>query len=258
MSEKNSIRGFDFHCHVDLHPDPVALIELCAREGIFVLAVTTTPKAWPQNRIWASRSSFICAAVGLHPELVAERYQEMDLLEQQISESPFVGEVGLDGSRKHKKSYSQQRDVFIRVLDAAQKLKGRVLSIHSRQASRDVVTLIEERTTSDCVLSILHWFSGSISEVQRAVALGCYFSISHTMLSHNRGREIAKSLPLNRLLTETDSPFTSVGERRSLPTDVIETSTLLAKTHDISVTQMNVILMENAQRVLSFIDLAKR
>ena len=46
MSEKGSIGGFDFHCHIDLLPDPVAVIDRCARDGIVTLAVTTTPKAW--------------------------------------------------------------------------------------------------------------------------------------------------------------------------------------------------------------------
>ena len=67
MNVRADIQGFDFHCHVDLHPDPTQVIEDCERKKIFVLAVTTTPKAWPQNQKWTKTSSYIHAAVGLPP-----------------------------------------------------------------------------------------------------------------------------------------------------------------------------------------------
>jgi TatD DNase family protein len=253
MSEEGSIRGFDFHCHVDLHPDPVAVVDQCAREKIVVLAVTTTPKAWPQNCKWAGRNGYLHAAAGLHPELVGERYDEADLLERQISESRFLGEVGLDGSQQHRKGYHRQKEVFIRVLDAAQRSGRRVLTIHSRRAARDVITMIEERTDPQRVLCILHWFSGSMAEARRAVATGCFFSVSHTMLGHDRGRKLVRSLPANRLLTETDSPFATIGERKSLPWDVIATAALLAEVCGISPTHMNQILLANARQVLRFV-----
>lgn len=251
MSEE-AIRGFDFHCHVDLHPDPVAVIDRCALEKIFVLAVTTTPKAWAQNCKWADRNNYVHAAAGLHPELVGKRYAEIDLLERQISESRFVGEVGIDGSQRHRKSYERQKAVFIRVLKAAQKAGGRVLTIHSRGSARDVITMIEEHTDPQGVLCILHWFSGSITEANRAVTAGCYFSVNHIMLGHEHGRKLVKSLPINRLLTETDSPFTAVGEHNSLPWDVIATTTFLAAACGISPILMNSKILANAQHVMSF------
>ncbi len=67
-------RGFDFHCHVDLDRDPARLISQCEGERIVTVAVTTTPKAWAQNHKWTARSGYVRAAVGLHPELVGERY----------------------------------------------------------------------------------------------------------------------------------------------------------------------------------------
>lgn len=255
MSEEESIRGFDFHCHVDLHPDPVAVIDRCARERIFVLAMTTTPTAWAQNCKWAGRNRYVHAAAGLHPELVGERFDEIELLEQQISKSRFVGEVGLDGSQQHRKSYGKQKEVFIRVLDATQKLGGRVLSVHSRNSARDVITMVEERTDPLHVFCILHWFSGSIAEARRAVAAGCYFSVSHTMLGHDRGRKLVKSIPANRLLTETDSPFTTIGKRKSLPWDVVGVAALLAEIYGVSPAQMNLTLASNAQQVMRFVKL---
>ena len=101
MNEK-PVKGFDFHCHIDLYPDLPARIAKCASDQIVTLAVTTTPKAWPHNCRWVENSDYIKAAVGLHPELVGERYQEIELLETYIKESNFVGEVGLDGSSQYR------------------------------------------------------------------------------------------------------------------------------------------------------------
>jgi TatD DNase family protein len=101
------IRGFDFHCHVDLHRDPARLVAQCEGERIATIAVTTTPRAWSQNRQWTERSHYVHAAVGLHPELVGERYAEVDLLLELIPATRFVGEVGLDGSQRHAASYQQ-------------------------------------------------------------------------------------------------------------------------------------------------------
>jgi len=191
-------------------------------------------------------------AAGLHPELVNERYAEADLLEQQIHESRFVGEVGLDGSPSILKSYDQQKEIFGRILDTAQKRGGRVLSIHSRRAVRDVVTMIEGRTDPERVLCILHWFSGSVAEARRAATAGCYFSINQAMLDNDRGRKLVKYLPINRMLTETDSPFSMIGNSRSMPWDVITTVEHLSEIHGVSSTEMKISIFANARQVLHF------
>src|ERR1700688_3661491 len=102
MSDTIPARGFDFHCHVDLDRDPVDLIRRCDDARIVTLAVTTTPRAWRQNRVWTANSRCVHAAVGLHPELAAQRHDEVGLLEEYMRESRFVGEVGLDGSPNHR------------------------------------------------------------------------------------------------------------------------------------------------------------
>jgi TatD DNase family protein len=67
-----------------------------------------------------------------------------------------------------------------------------------------------------------------------------------------RGRKLVQSLPADRLLTETDSPFTTIGERKSLPGDVIATAVQFAEVRRVPPAEMNLILTENAQRVFQF------
>jgi hypothetical protein len=67
---------------------------------------------------------------------------------------------------------------------------------------------------------VLHWFTGTAAEARRAVDLGCYFSINAEMLANEKRGALVKALPLNRLLTETDGPFTQTDNRPSRPSDV--------------------------------------
>lgn len=252
MMDKRGVRGFDLHCHVDLYPDPTAIIETCERQQIFTLAVTTTPRAWRKNQRWTEKSDYVYAALGLHPELAGDRHREIVLLEQYMQESRIIGEIGLDGSPRHSRSWSAQMDVFVRSLKCAQCLGGRVVSIHSRGAATEVVKCLEEHTTPDRVLPILHWFSGPIGTGHRAVSLGGYFSINGRMLDHEKGLALVRSLPEDRLLTETDGPFTSMGDRNSEPADVIATIERLAAIREVPVADMRRILTANALRVFRF------
>ena len=95
-------------------------------------------------------------------------------------------------------------------------------------------------------------FQVSLAEARRAIDANCYFSINRTMLGHDRGRSLIKSLPTDRLLTETDSPFTMIGNCKSFPWDVIETTQLLAEVCGIPPDEMALTVHANAHRVLSF------
>lgn len=244
--------GYDFHCHVDLFHDPVALIAECERNRIVTIAVTTTPKAWAQNRRWTERSGFVVPAVGLHPELACQRRGEIELLARLIAETPFVGEIGLDGSTSHRNTLSVQKEVFCRALQSAQELGARVLSIHSRRAGREVLASLVAHTTPERVLPILHWFSDSIVTAAEAARFGCHFSINHRMLVADAGRTLIKNIPVDRLLTETDAPFTEVENRKSEPRDVTRMVVQLAQLRSLPVEEMKRTITANAQRVLAF------
>jgi TatD DNase family protein len=75
---------------------------------------------------------------------------------------------------------------------------------------------------------VLHWFTGSAAELRRAIDLGCFFSVNHAMLSGDKRRALVEAIPRDRILTETDGPFTQTGSRPSVPGDVSETVEILA------------------------------
>ncbi|MBY0432060.1 MAG: TatD family hydrolase, partial [Rhodospirillales bacterium] len=69
----------DFHCHLDLYPDPAAAVRACQESGAYVLSVTTTPKAWRGTVALAKECSRIRTSLGLHPQIAHERIRELAL-----------------------------------------------------------------------------------------------------------------------------------------------------------------------------------
>jgi TatD DNase family protein len=219
MSDGASFHGVDFHCHLDLYPDHEAAIARAEAAGVYTLTVTTTPKAWPRNLELTRRTRYVRAALGLHPQLVADRASELSLWERHLPEARYVGEVGLDAGPRFYKSLDTQKRVFRTVLERCAETGGKILTVHSVRSAAAVVDMIETHLPRDRGMVVLHWFTGSRSEARRAAALGCYFSVNAEMTRSDRGRMLIADLPLDRLLTETDGPFTQTGGRPAEPAD---------------------------------------
>jgi TatD DNase family protein len=241
----------DFHCHLDLFPDPVAAIREADGNGIHTLTVTTTPKAWPRNHEMTDSTRFVKAGLGLHPELVAERAGEISLFDDYLPQARYVGEVGIDGGPRFYRSLELQKQIFAHILKSCTQLGGRVLSVHSFRAVKAVLDLIENALAHRPGQIILHWFTGSKSEARRAADLGCFFSINMAMLSNERGRELLASLPLERLLTETDAPFTQIDGRPARPADVASTVARIADLRGLSSEETGLIISNNLKLLLS-------
>jgi len=94
---------------------------------------------------------------------------------------------------------------------------GRVLSIHSRDARKLLLDLLEVEPMAGT--PILHWFTGTESEIQRAAEMGCWFSVGPAMLASAKGRAVAAAMPKHRILPETDGPFGTDRGRALLPWD---------------------------------------
>ncbi|MDR5797975.1 TatD family hydrolase [Caballeronia sp. LZ008] len=221
-------RWVDMHCHLDLYPDHQALIAESDRERIATLAVTTTPKAWARNAEMASASSHVRVALGLHPQLVKEREAEIVLFERLLSESRYVGEVGLDAGPRYYGSFEAQERVFDRVLRACAEHGDKILTVHSVRAVGRVLRHIENKLPSDRARVILHWFTGSASDARRAVELGCFFSVNSEMLKSAKHRALVAALPIDRIITETDGPFVQSEGRPVRPRSVIGTTAEIA------------------------------
>ena len=237
----------DFHAHLDLYPNPELLIEAVKKSGVYTLSVTTTPSAFLKTKRMARGCSRIRTGLGLHPEVAASRIGELGLFDRLVSETAYVGEIGLDGSKYHKESLVIQRKAFTHILDTCERVGGRVLSIHSRSAAEEVVDHLGKRAKS--CLPILHWFSGSMPELSKAIKLGAWFSVGPAMLQTEGQRKKVAAMPKNRILLESDGPFASYQGEPLSPLTTYHAIPSLAKIWNISEDETLLQLRENLGRI---------
>lgn len=239
----------DFHCHLDLYPEPKDVVAEADAAGIYVISVTTTPKAWKKTRALASGKRRIRTALGLHPQLAHERSGELALFEALLSEARYVGEVGLDGSPGYGGHANVQRLVFERTLQLAEERGGRIITIHSRQAVDEVLKALGKWPGAG--VPVLHWFSGTERQLRNAIAQGCWFSVGPAMLRSAKGRQLASLMPCNRVLTETDGPFGREKERPLRPVDSWLAVQQLAKLWRLSQEQVVTQLKNNLRTIVT-------
>jgi TatD DNase family protein len=241
----------DFHCHLDLFRDPVQAFLDCKSTNVLTLAVTTTPRAWKQNMLWAEGNRFTVPGLGLHPELVASHSSEAKLLLELINGAHVIGEVGLDGSSRHKASLTEQKQIFDNVLTALSKRRRAVVSIHSRGAVREVLENLAAVSVRNTIVPVLHWFAGTPAQLRSAIELGCWFSVNKSMLETDRGRSLIKGMPTDRILTESDAPFRggkTISERNK---DLHQTVLGIAKLIGVPPTTLSSNIFASASKLIT-------
>ena len=199
----------DFHCHLDLYPDPHAVLARAEAANVGLVSMTTTPTAWTGTSRLAVGHAGVRTAAGLHPELAHRRRAELPQLLALIGQTHLVGEVGLDGQTRSSEDRAGQAVVLDAVLATAAHHGDRILSLHSRRAVTPVLDRLEQHQQR--VTPVLHWFSGTERELARAIDLGCWFSVNEQMLRSTKGRNLTTQMPPGRVLLETDGPFASDG-----------------------------------------------
>jgi TatD DNase family protein len=239
----------DFHCHLDLYPDPHRMAEECRQRHMYVLSMTTAPSVWRLSSKLSIEGDRIRTALGLHPQVAHERRTELDLFDELLGQTRYVGEIGLDGAPELRDSWSIQLEVFDHILDACRRAGGRILSIHSRRASKAVLERLARYQGAGT--PILHWFSGSPRELDQAIKLGCWFSVGPAMLRGERGRDLASHMPRDRVLTESDGPFAQMDGKPALPWDVQRAEEMLADVWSVSLDQSRTMLRDNLRSLVT-------
>lgn len=245
----------DFHCHLDLYPDPNKVADRVQQEGIGIVSVTTTPSAWPGTKALENGRPFVRTALGFHPELASTRRVELDLFEGHLANTALVGEVGLDGATAQS-SRQDQLDVFEHVLTACSHAGGKILSIHSRRAASPVLEAL--RRHPDAGVPILHWFSGSVADLDEAIDLNCWFSVGPAMLASANGRALVGKMPRGRVVLESDAPFARVKADPIHPWELKTAAVTLAGIWEIPARAMRAQLEHNERELSStLVDFAR-
>ncbi len=245
----------DTHAHLDF-PDYKADLESVlsrAKEaGVgYIINVGTNLASSEKSIALAERYDAMYASIGVHPhdasKISDQNWQTLEALATK-PKVVAVGETGLDYYRNRSPREDQQR-LFRRHLTLA-KTHGLPVIIHSRDASDDCLKILEEHKNG-LLKGVVHCFSGTKETAKKCLELGLYISFAGPITFSNAStlREVAKTVPVERLLLETDSPFLSPHPKRggrNEPSYLPFTVAVLAEIYGLSVNDIARITTLNA------------
>ena len=218
----------DAHCHVDRFERPMDVVRAAEAAGVVIVAVTELPSAYQRLSLRLGARPRLRLALGCHPLRAVEiNSVERALFNRLIDATDYVGEVGLDGSAAGKATLTAQRRVFSGVLNHP-RIKHKILTVHSRGAEQETI----ERLTDANVTAILHWYTGAARHIPAALDAGLWFSVNLAMLRSRAGQATIAALPKERVITETDGPWTKTAGRPCTPADIPRLIVALARLWD--------------------------
>ena len=250
----------DSHAHLEFpqfDEDRPAVLERARAAGIQTLLAIgsgTGPHRLDAAIPFAEEHDWIYATVGIHPHeaqlATEEHFQQLD----ELACNPRViawGEIGLDYFYDHSPREAQQQ-VFRRQLGQARTAKLPIV-IHCRDAWADCLDMLQREWQSSGLGGILHCFTGTPEDARRGLDMGFMVSfagnVTYPKMQHLR--DVARELPLDRLLTETDSPFLPPQGRRGKrnePAFVVEVAQALASVRDLGSDEIAATTAANFRR----------
>ncbi len=251
----------DHHCHLDFPEFAPELDDVVSRArgaGVATLVtISTRIRKFDEVKAIAERFEDVYCSVGTHPH---NAHEELDIPLERIvalSEHPKVvaiGEAGLDYYYQHS-TPAAQAEGFRRHIAAARET-GLPLEIHTRDADDDTIAILEDEHARGAFPAVLHCFTGGRKLAMRALDLGLYVSFSGVITFKNSGglRDIARDVPLDRVLVETDAPFLApipFRGKRNEPAFVVRTAAALAAAKSVSQDEIAAATTENFFRLYS-------
>jgi TatD DNase family protein len=234
----------DSHCHLDF-PDFAgeldAIVGRAQAAGLsHIVTISTRVRRHAEVLAIAERFDQVYCSVGTHPH---HAHEELDVTADELiarTRHPKVvaiGEAGLDHHYDFSPGEAQEQGFRTHI--AAARATGLPLVIHSREADQDMVRVLEDEMGKGAFPAVLHCFTGSAELARRAIALGLFISFTGilTFKKSDDLRAIARDLPTDRILVETDAPYLAPGShrgKRNEPAYVVETAKVLAQTRGVT------------------------
>jgi len=251
---------FDTHAHLEDEQFDASRDDVIRRArdaGVeFFLAVGTTFDSSQRCLELARRYPFIRASAGIHPNhcaaAAADEWERVVALTS-FPEVAALGETGLD-RHWNDSPFPLQQDYFDRHIRLSQKT-GLPFIVHMRDCEPDVLTMLREAANRGPLHGVMHSFTGTAAGAAECLELGLYISFAG-MVTYKKSEElraIARTIPADRILIETDCPYLSPhphrGQRPNEPSLIIHTAACLAETRGISLEDFASQTFENGRRL---------
>ncbi len=249
----------DSHCHINFDPladDLAGILERAHGNHVdYMLCVSVCLEEYPQIAEMALGHEHIFASVGVHPNYRdCHEPSTAELVNLAEHENVIaVGETGLDYFRSDG-DLTWQRERFERHIEAAKSV-GKPLIIHTREARHDTMNILESTGAVSCG-GVMHCFSEDWETAKRALDIGFYISFSGIVTFKNADmlRGVAKKMPMDRILVETDAPYLAPVPHRGKinePSFVVHTAECVADLRGVSLDELAEQTTENFFRLFA-------
>lgn len=255
----------DTHSHLDqpeFDADRLLVIDRALHEGVsLIFCVGTSADSSAAAVQLATECETVYAAVGIQPNYVAEAGKGDWTRVAELAAKPRVVAIGETGLDRHWDfaPFGVQQDYFDRHLRLAQKLRLPVV-IHCREAEADLVPMLRDAAQKGPLRGVIHSFSGSADFAEECLELGLFLSFSG-MVTYLNGkfrplREVARTVPEDRLLIETDSPYLVPHplrgrQKRNEPSHLRFVAGSLAELRNVGLSHLVGVTSANARRLFS-------
>ncbi|MGF1944508.1 Qat anti-phage system TatD family nuclease QatD [Enterococcus casseliflavus] len=194
----------DTHLHLDLMKNRKKIVEEITKKNVYSIAVTNLPTVFNRDKQIIPETKYLKHALGYHPELISDYPDLLSVFKKELKNTRYIGEIGLDASQRNRQSLEKQKAIFSSIVSSCHEVGGKILTVHSRKAEKEVFGILGDKFNGQV---ILHWYMGSMKNLEIAIDRGYWFSINPQMISSKNGRMIIDKIPIERFLIETDSPF---------------------------------------------------
>lgn len=239
------MRLIDTHFHLDFYRDHHHWYEQINTLKQYTLCVTNSPEIYYSCKKLYPETQYIKFALGYNPQVCSGIVLNKRMFLSELSKTKYIGEVGLDFSSKHIGTKMKQVDAFEFICRSVAD-SGKLLTVHSRNAEKDAFDIMARNGIKR---AIIHWYTGDLENMQKFIGAGYYFSVNSNMCTTSKGRRIISKIPLDKLLVESDGPFTKVGTHKYTPINLRDVYSILATT--ISTRNVENIVYENFNRLLT-------
>ena len=248
----------DSHAHLEdekYDKDREEIIEECKKDLTFLINVGSNLLTSKQSIELAHNYDFIYASVGIHPHDAQREFDKVEEIERLALQEKVVaiGEIGLDYYYDDPPK-EFQKEIFIKQIRLAKKLNLPII-IHDRDAHGDILDILKQEWTKD-LRGVFHSYSGSVEMAFQVIEMNFYISLGGPVTFKNakKPKEVAKAVPIEKLLIETDSPYLTPEPyrgKRNTPVYVKFVAKKIAELREMPYEEVCRITAENAIKLFN-------
>lgn len=208
----------DTHFHLDFYKNHNEIYKIINDQKQYTLCMTNSPGIYLSCKNLYPETKYLKFALGFHPLNTSLKDEDFNHFIRMAKTVNYIGEVGLDFKSTKSLDIDKQLYYFERIVELCAR-ENKLFSVHVKGAEKELIEIISKYKPLKC---IVHWYGGSTNHLLDLIELGCYFSVNSNMTSNVRVLQNVKLIPNERLLIESDGPFSKINGKKYHPNSLVE------------------------------------